>query len=195
MTEMGRLAMTTPDEGLLASSAIPDAGNPSCAKCGKSVSSAAAFQAGDSAALETLANNACQAVSRWRLVLLGGSLLALLSLARGLSPDESGVGTHRQLGLPACTTQVLFGVRCPACGMTTSWAYLTRGAWSKAFYANPGGALLGIVTALVAAWAFGSAIVGRYLVRRPPPAVLAVLASLIAGVTLVHWVWRLGQTF
>lgn len=74
-------------------------------------------------------------------VLLGG----LLGLARTLQPAPGGYGTHQQLGLPPCTSIALWGTPCPACGMTTAWAWFTRGAWWPAWQANAGGCLLALI--------------------------------------------------
>lgn len=72
-------------------------------------------------------------------------LLGLLITARYLEPDAAGFGTHQQLGLPACTSIVLFGANCPACGMTTSWAWVTRGEMFRAIQINAGGSLLALI--------------------------------------------------
>lgn len=75
----------------------------------------------------------------------GVALLALLIIARCLTPESSGFGTHQQLGLPPCTAVVLMGIPCPACGMTTSWAYTLRGNLREAAYSNAGGMLLAFI--------------------------------------------------
>ncbi len=80
--------------------------------------------------------------------LLGMAILACVALlvtARCLEPVGRGYGTHQQLGLPACMSRVLWGVSCPACGMTTSWAWATRGQWTLAVQANAGGFLLALI--------------------------------------------------
>ena len=71
--------------------------------------------------------------------------LALLGVAAALEPAADGYGTHQQLGLPPCTSIVLFDAPCPACGMTTSWSRLLRGQLMGACDANLGGALLAII--------------------------------------------------
>ncbi|XZE36433.1 DUF2752 domain-containing protein [Pirellulaceae bacterium SH501] len=73
---------------------------------------------------------------------LGIGLFALLGTAACLEPAATGFGTHRQLGLPACTWMELWGMRCPSCGMTTSWSLALRGDWYAAARANPAGLLL-----------------------------------------------------
>lgn len=69
-------------------------------------------------------------------------MLGLLAVAAWLSPDPSGQGTHRQLGLPGCTMYTIIGIRCPGCGMTTSWAHTMDGDLSGALRANVAGTML-----------------------------------------------------
>ena len=72
-------------------------------------------------------------------------LLTMLLTARSLEPSPRGLGTHQQLGLPPCTSVVLFQAPCPVCGMTTAWAWFARGRLLEACQANLGGALLAII--------------------------------------------------
>ncbi|MCU0718758.1 MAG: DUF2752 domain-containing protein [Pirellula sp.] len=80
--------------------------------------------------------------TRLGLSLIAIVLVMLLACARWLEPSPSGFGTHRQFGLPPCTTYALFGVKCPSCGMTTSWALATRLRFQEALNANIAGTLL-----------------------------------------------------
>ncbi len=82
---------------------------------------------------------------RWLALLAGLCVLALLLVARQLEPSPFGYGTHQQLGLPPCSSLVLFGSTCPACGMTTAWAWTTRGQIWPALQANAGGAMLALI--------------------------------------------------
>ncbi|MCC6511532.1 MAG: DUF2752 domain-containing protein, partial [Pirellulaceae bacterium] len=86
--------------------------------------------------------------SRWGAAIAVAGVLALLGVARQLEPSPLGFGTHQQLGLPPCTSMLLWDMRCPACGMTTSWSYAVRGRWLDAWRSNAGGALL-VAIALV----------------------------------------------
>lgn len=70
--------------------------------------------------------------------------ITLLCVAGNLNPDQRGLGTHQQLGLPPCSLRFLVGIRCPACGMTTSWSYFARGNWIASARTNLGGFLLAI---------------------------------------------------
>jgi len=128
-------------------------------------------------------------------VLVGacGILLAVpLVVAARLVPDPAGLGTHQQLGLPPCTFQWLFGMRCPTCGMTTSWSHATRGQVRQALSANVGGLLLAVMAMGAAPWCFVSAVRGRWLTRPPSDRILAAVALGIAVVTLIDWSIRIA---
>jgi hypothetical protein len=84
-------------------------------------------------------------LSRWSALAVMLGLIGLLLTARLLQPSPTGYGTHQQLGLPPCTTIALWGMRCPACGMTTSWSYALRGRWLEAWHANAGGFALALI--------------------------------------------------
>jgi hypothetical protein len=99
-----------------------------------------------------------------RLVLagIGLGLLVLLVAAYRLEPDSRGLGTHEQLGLPPCSMILLVGVRCPSCGMTTAWSYLTHGNIDASLRANPGGTLLAGLAVAFAPLALLGAVSGRW---------------------------------
>jgi hypothetical protein len=122
---------------------------------------------------------------------LGLGLLAPLAVAGYLEPDSQGHGTHQRLGLPPCTVYVLFGVRCPTCGMTTSWAHLVRGQVGGAFRANVGGALLGLLAVIGVPWLLVSAARGRWLGWVPDADVGAWIAAAVTLVTLADWAVRM----
>ncbi len=67
----------------------------------------------------------------------------LLAVAVALTPSESGVGTHEQLGMPPCSAEVLTGYPCPSCGMTTAFAWFVRGDLINALKAQVFGTALG----------------------------------------------------
>lgn len=58
----------------------------------------------------------------------------ILSLSYFLIPDPRGFGTHERLWLPPCYFQFFFHIPCPACGLTTSFAHLSKGDWGTAFH-------------------------------------------------------------
>jgi hypothetical protein len=134
------------------------------------------------------------ALRPWQRVLLlltGAALLAPLLVATQLTPSSRGMGTHQQLGLPACSLVQLVGVRCPACGMTTSWAWMVRGQVLKAVQANSGGAMLAVVTAVFAPWLLGSGARGRWLLGPPRETVALAIAVAVMAVTFIDWIVRI----
>lgn len=129
-----------------------------------------------------------------RLALLGfgAGLLALLATAWALTPSDRGYGTHRQLGFPPCSFMVMFGRRCPSCGMTTSWSYLMRGRPLAAAQANCGGAALGLLSLAAGPWLVASAARGGWVWRRPSDRVVVALSLAVVGITLLDWCCRLA---
>ena len=73
---------------------------------------------------------------------MSGASAIVLGIARTLTPDPSGVGTHVQLGLPRCFFLRSTGLPCPACGLTTAFAHMARGEAAQAASANALGVLL-----------------------------------------------------
>jgi hypothetical protein len=110
-------------------------------------------------------------------------------LAVTLRPNPMGLGTHQQLGLPPCTMRIMLELRCPACGMTTSWAHFVRGQWLRSVRVNSGGFLLALyaVALLVACGivCWTGALPGE---KWRDWAAWAVLA--IAVVTVTDWAGR-----
>ena len=117
--------------------------------------------------------------------------MVLLLTAAMLKPDPRGLGTHQQLGLAPCTFQVVFEMRCPACGMTTSWAHLTHGQPWSAVQANVGGASLGILAVVFGPWLLVSGLRGRWLYRPVAGQALAAGGIVLLLVILIDWVCRL----
>lgn len=70
----------------------------------------------------------------------------VLGLAASLTPDPSGMGTHRQLGLGGCSMLVATGVPCPMCGMTTTFAHLAHLHVLEAVATQPFGVVLFTLT-------------------------------------------------
>lgn len=125
-------------------------------------------------------------LAAWGLFLAAG-----FSLAAFLEPDSRGYGTHQRLGLPQCTTRALFGVPCPSCGMTTSFANFVRGRFLHAARANASGLLLAAVCAVQLPWIAVSVARGRLVgVDRPDRLALAVALPL-AACCLTEWLLRL----
>ena len=66
----------------------------------------------------------------------------VIGLATWLAPDSAGAGTHRQLGLPACSFLVQTGYPCPTCGLTTSVSAMAHGRFVLALASHPFGVVL-----------------------------------------------------
>jgi hypothetical protein len=129
--------------------------------------------------------------SRVVLVVVAVGMLAVLALAFTLRPSERGFGTHEQLGLPPCTVQFSFGIRCPSCGMTTAWSHMVQGQVVQAFLANVGGALSCIVVVICVPYFLVSGVRGRWMVRPPTDWALATMSTVFVVVTLLDWLLRL----
>lgn len=129
-----------------------------------------------------------------RTILLGMALvlLSVFIVALLLNPDPRGYGTHQQLGLPPCTFQFLFGRPCPGCGMTTCFAHFVRGQFLQAVHANPAGAVLAVVCALLIPWSLWSVRCGRFWMVSDPIPAAAFLSISLSIVIVFLWVVRLA---
>ena len=98
-----------------------------------------------------------------RLYAAGLAIAATLLLVTAwrLVPEVQGVGTHQQLGLPACGFLMITGLPCPTCGMTTAFACTVRGQIWAALNAQAAGFLLAVATMLTALLGATAAITGR----------------------------------
>ena len=130
-------------------------------------------------------------VAHYRLWWAGVGLtcLAILSVGACLKPHPAGVGTHEQLGLPACGFYEQTGYPCPTCGMTTALAHMARGHVFRAFVVQPAGALAALVC-------MAGVIVGGYTVAtgRPPNIIwlwIHPIRSILAmaGIVTISWLW------
>lgn len=124
------------------------------------------------------------------LVASAFGLAVVLGVARWVEPDARGYGTHEQLGLPPCAFRVLTRIPCPACGLTTSFAYVVRGEFRNAAAANIGGCLMALAVAGAVPWCLASAAIGRTLgIRSPEQAVSTFLLAFVA-VSFAGWLVR-----
>jgi len=127
-------------------------------------------------------------------LLMAAPCLALLGIAAWLTPSETGMETHRQLGLPPCGFYRTTGYPCPTCGMTTAFTHAAHGHFWRSFVTQPAGFVLSVVCAmlaLVGLWSAatgmdGAGLAGRVLGRK---AVLLALGVLILG----GWGWCAWQ--
>lgn len=140
-------------------------------------------------------------LSLWtRGFLVTGTLgiVAVLGLARLLTPNPEGFGTHTQLGMLPCGFFQSTGHPCPSCGMTTAFAWMTRGQVSLACRANPAGSLLALACVALIPWLVASALTGRPCWgARSIDGPLIVFVVTAVGVSLAVWAVRLvlGRAF
>lgn len=112
---------------------------------------------------------------------------AVLVLARLLTPDPTGVGTHTALHLPPCTFYTVFHKPCPSCGMTTAFAWLLHGHPLKALATQPAG-----VAVFVAGLVYWLYLPSAWRRRRPFDHLFDLtitLPLLVALVVLILAVW------
>jgi hypothetical protein len=129
--------------------------------------------------------------TRWAMVLGAIGLVAVLGVARLLKPDPRGFGTHTQLGLYPCVFAQVTGVRCPSCGMTTSFAWFVRGRFDRSWQANPVGTLMVPTCLLLIPWLVAGAAWGRPIGCRSLEPVLIGLIVAIVALSLLSWTFRL----
>ena len=121
-------------------------------------------------------------------------LATLIVTAAWLTPDPAGLGTHRQLGLPGCTMVTWFGIRCPGCGMTTSWAYTTHGDFEGGIKSNVAGVLLLIMAIVTIPFLAIGVFTGFKFQNRLISFIAAIALSVIALIALAEWIIRLAST-
>jgi len=128
---------------------------------------------------------------RFVALLASAASLWVLILATRLTPSPDGLGTHTQLGLPPCAFYQNFGIPCPTCGMTTSFAWFVRGNLAASFYVQPMGTVLAALNVLVFWAGLYEALVGRALHRLILllPGQYYVLT--LAGGGIVAWFWKI----
>ena len=117
--------------------------------------------------------------------------LGIIALSAWLKPDPRGYGTHQQLGLPPCLLLELTGIRCPHCGMTTSFSYTIRGHLGAAWRANPLGTPLFLAVVLAIPWLLATAISGRWILTNRPFQIIVWTAILFTTGTVFMWLTRL----
>jgi hypothetical protein len=116
---------------------------------------------------------------------MAGIALAILLAAAGIQPAGARMGTHKQLGLPACGFATITALPCPTCGMTTAYAYTVRGRFPDAVRSQLAGFTLALATAGFAASSIAAVLTGRRpeinWYRISPTALLVWLGVLLVG--------------
>ena len=123
--------------------------------------------------------------------MLSAACLLVLVLAARLTPNPTGLGTHRGLGLPECGFLEATGLPCPSCGMTTSFAWFVRGNLLASVYVQPMGAMLAALCGLgVWAGAF-AAFTGTPLHRLLATIPSRTWAVPLLSLAITAWGWKM----
>jgi hypothetical protein len=87
----------------------------------------------------------------------------MLGIGLLLTPDPSGLETHRQLHLPPCGFYLTSGLPCPTCGCTTAVSYFAHGRFVASFLTQPFGFAAALLALLVWPLATAGLLTGRWL--------------------------------
>ena len=134
-------------------------------------------------------------VGVWGRVLaaaVGLGCLGVLALAASLPPSGAGMGTHSDaLGLPPCNFLQRTGLPCPSCGMTTSWAWASKGHLPASLYVQPMGTVLALLAAACVWGGLYIAFTGRpaHRLLRMLPARYTLLPLLLLAA--LAWGWKI----
>lgn len=126
--------------------------------------------------------------ARLGLAAAAAFLLVGFATAAWLRPDPSGLGTHRQLGLSACSAKTLFGVPCPSCGLTTSLSHVMHGQLADAWRVQPVGVFIAAASAIALLVCGEAAIGGRWRLPIGPLALAVAAVWTINVVAIARWI-------
>jgi hypothetical protein len=131
-------------------------------------------------------------VQRVVAAIIGIVTLMPLCVASRLTPNPNGVGTHTQIrGLTACPFEARYGIPCPSCGMTTSFAYFSRGNIVASFYIQPMGCVLAALSIMVFWFCLYLAISGRAVHRQFDRLPMNLLGFYFISFGLGAWAWKI----
>jgi hypothetical protein len=116
---------------------------------------------------------------------------AILVVAWVLQPSADGLGTHRQLGLPACGWIASADLPCPTCGMTTAFSHAAHGDLPSSFRAQPLGMMLAVGTAIVALAGVWTACSGSMLAPFLAAMLGPRLGWTLGVLLLLAWGWKI----
>lgn len=118
--------------------------------------------------------------------------LGVLMMARSLTADPRGLGTHEQLGLGVCQWYSETGRPCITCGVTTAFVLTAQGHLLAGLATQPFGAALGMALGvMVVAAAYGA---WRGVSLRPAMARLwqASVGVAVAALVLLSWAYKMA---
>jgi hypothetical protein len=138
----------------------------------------------------------------WGIVFVG--LVTIFSVARQLTPDPRGIGTHEQIPLiggymPPCGfaawTQAEFGrpYPCPSCGFTTTFAHAAHGHVWAAIVNQPFGFVVFCVFALLVPVSLGAAILGVSPLRATDHWPWRWILGPLAAAWILAWIYKIGM--
>lgn len=137
---------------------------------------------------------------RERRLAAGLAALGVLVFATAavLDPYDAGgsprsLGTHRQLGLPACAFQALTGTGCPSCGMTTTFSLLMHGDPISAWHTNWAGCIAAVLGILGTIW-FVLVAIGLPYGRLTGDEAIKVMVAVGTGTALIRWLSLVGSS-
>lgn len=116
---------------------------------------------------------------------------AMIVVAIRLTPSSTGVGTHEQLGFPACGFLTLTGWPCPSCGLTTSFTHLVHGNVVQAAIVQPFGICLFISLAYLFVYSLWAFAVARPLSALTESVAFERVQLILLAVLLVSWVYNI----
>lgn len=119
------------------------------------------------------------------------ALVVVLVVARTLTPDPRGFGTHTQLGLWPCAFKAATGTPCPTCGMTTSFAWYARGKVARSWGANPAGVALASTCVILVPWLLMVSARGQPWPFQTLENPLISLSVAVVALILVSWAVRM----
>lgn len=127
---------------------------------------------------------------RVRGAIILAACTAVLAVGACLTPDPTGMGTHEQLGIPACSWPMKYGYPCPTCGATTAVTAAVHGQWLTAWNAQPMGLALALAAAVGGVLALLEIVRGRAIGSLLRPRWMWAVAFVVA--TLLGWAWKVG---
>ena len=90
----------------------------------------------------------------------------VIAMAAWLTPESAGIGTHRQMGLQACSFYVRTGYPCPTCGFTTSVSAMANGRFALSLASHPFGVVFFTGLVVLFSAALREVITGRKTLSR-----------------------------
>jgi hypothetical protein len=129
--------------------------------------------------------------SRHVWVLCAATFVVALSFALEVLPGERiAFGAFPNYPLPhACYSRVLFGARCPGCGLTRSFVHLAHGRWRAAWQVHRLGWLLAAI--VVFQFPYRAALVRGGENWAVGPRFAAWFGIAVIGLLVANWCWQL----